>query len=89
MQGGGLACTYGTERCTCRVRGFGSGNEGGDESDPSPTWGCRPAGGQGGFGQGGFGQGGSGQGGSGQGGSGQGGSGQGGSAQSGSGGSLP
>ena len=65
---GGLACTYGTERCTCRDRTFGGGNEGGDEGESSPTWRCRTAGGQGGFGQGGFGQGGFGQSGSAQGG---------------------
>ena len=75
---GGLACTYGTERCTCRDRTFGGGNEGGDEGESSPTWRCRTAGGQGGFGQGGFGQGGFGQGGFGQGGFGQSGSAQGG-----------
>jgi hypothetical protein len=83
QQGGQqLVCTYGTERCSCRVRDFGGGNEGGDDGAPMPTWGCRTVNGQGGFGQGGFTFGGFNQGGFNQGGFNQGGS-----AQSGSGGS--
>lgn len=90
MQGGGLSCTYGMERCSCRVRG-GFGDGGGD-SERSPTWGCRTINGGGGFSFGGFsfggfGQGGFGQGGFGQGGRPAGGANQGGNSQGGSGGS--